>query len=266
MKSFYYASVYLLNTKKQPIRRIIMYHNFKTDEFEFDGHNCTVVIPENPIKGNPYIWRAEFLGAFDSVDVEMIKRGYHLIHISLSDMFGAPPAIDEMYKFQKFAEEKYSLSGKAIIFGFSRGGLYTVNFTAAHPEKVDKIYLDAPVLDVMSWPYGTMRGSHSEHDVEMCADIYNISDVKEFCGSPIYKIHTLIENKIPVMLVVGDSDTVVPFNENGKILFADYVRYGGTINLIVKKGVGHHPHSLENPKDIADFLCGNGTGVSFTEV
>lgn len=243
-----------------------MYHNFKTDEFEFNGHECTVVIPEKPIEGNPYIWRAEFLGAFDSVDVEMINRGYHLINIALHDMFGAPAAIDEMYKFQKYAEEKYSLADKAIIFGFSRGGLYTVNFTVAHPEKVDKIYLDAPVLDIMSWPFGVMHGDGSEPDIKMCSEIYNITDIKEFKDSPIYKINSLIENKIPVMLVAGDSDEVVPFNENGKILFADYVRYGGTISLIAKKGVGHHPHSLEDPTKIADFLCGNPEGIWFKEI
>lgn len=243
-----------------------MYHDFKTDEFEFSGHQCTVVIPENPRKGNPYIWRAEFLGAFDSVDVEMINRGYHLINIELHDMFGAPEAIEEMYKFQKYAEEKYSLAEKAIIFGFSRGGLYTVNFAVAHPEKTDKIYLDAPVLDLMSWPYGIMRGDGSEQDIKMCSEIYNITDVRAFKDSPIYKIKSLAKNEIPVMLVAGDSDTVVPFDENGKILFADYIRYGGTIGLIVKKGVGHHPHSLEDPTEIADYLCSDPLGVWFEEV
>ena len=32
---------------------------------------------------------------------------------------------------------------------------------------------------------------------------------------------------------------------------------GGKIEVIVKPGVDHHPHSLKDPKPIVDFLMNN---------
>lgn len=52
-----------------------------------------------------------------------------------------------MRKFQAYLEEKFALSARAVLFEFSRGGLYAVNYAAAYPEKNAKLYLDAPVLD-----------------------------------------------------------------------------------------------------------------------
>jgi hypothetical protein len=54
--------------------------------------------------------------------------------------------------------------------------------------------------------------------------------------------------------VVGDADTAVPVSENTTILEARYKKLGGTIQVIQKPGIGHHPHSLKDPKPIVDFI------------
>lgn len=36
-----------------------------------------------------------------------------------------------------------------------------------------------------------------------------------------------------------------------------YTEYGGNIKMIVKPGVGHHPHSLEDPQPVIDFILKN---------
>jgi hypothetical protein len=33
-----------------------------------------------------------------------------------------------------------------------------------------------------------------------------------------------------------------------------YRQLGGRISVIIKEGMGHHPHSLRDPKPIADFI------------
>ena len=33
-----------------------------------------------------------------------------------------------------------------------------------------------------------------------------------------------------------------------------YRQLGGSITLIPKRGVGHHPHGLDDPKPIVDFI------------
>ena len=59
---------------------------------------------------------------------------------------------------------------------------------------------------------------------------------------------------IPLLHVVGDADKVVPVSENTAIVEKRYKALGGQIQVIHKKGVGHHPHSLKDPKPIVDFI------------
>jgi hypothetical protein len=42
--------------------------------------------------------------------------------------------------------------------------------------------------------------------------------------------------------------------ENTAVLKERYEKLGGHVELIVKKGVGHHPHALENPTPIVDYI------------
>ena len=56
---------------------------------------------------------------------------------------------------------------------------------------------------------------------------------------------------VPLLHVVGDADDVVPVEENTAIMESRYKELGGSIRVIHKPGVGHHPHSLEDPGPIA---------------
>lgn len=235
-----------------------MYEQYEQKKFCIDGHEGILISPLQSCKGNPYIWRTEFLGEFDSVDRELLRRGWHLVYYRVSDQFGCMECVKKMRRFQNYLEEKFSLCKKAVLFGFSRGGLYAVNYAATYPEKVRKLYLDAPVLDIFSWPGGYGRGKGSRKDWALCREIYGIKPgERNTADNPINKIPTLIRNRIPVILVVGAEDTVVPFSENGKLLYADYMQAEAEVKLIVKPRVGHHPHSLENPDEIADWIAFN---------
>jgi hypothetical protein len=54
--------------------------------------------------------------------------------------------------------------------------------------------------------------------------------------------------------VVGDTDDVVPVSENTAIIEQRYTTAGGTIRVIHKPGIGHHPHGLDDPKPVVDFI------------
>ena len=71
---------------------------------------------------------------------------------------------------------------------------------------------------------------------------------------PIDKMHVLAEHKIPIVLVSGDSDTVVPYDENGALLEKYCKTQGLPITVFMKKGGDHHPHGLENPCIVADIV------------
>jgi hypothetical protein len=42
--------------------------------------------------------------------------------------------------------------------------------------------------------------------------------------------------------------------ENTAIAEKRYLELGGTIKVIHKPGVGHHPHSLKDPTPLVDFV------------
>ena len=74
--------------------------------------------------------------------------------------------------------------------------------------------------------------------------------------SPISKAKTIAEAGIPLIHVVGEADNVVPSSENTDLFEKEILKYGGTIKVIRKPGIGHHPHSLEDPMVILEFILG----------
>lgn len=233
-----------------------MYQDYAQHELTVAGRKGWVICPAKEKEGRPYIWRTEFLGAFDYADREMLRRGWHLAYYQVSDMYGAPEAVGLMRGFQERIEQAFGLGKRPILFGFSRGGLYAVNYAAAYPDSVGGLYLDAPVLDIFSWPGGFGTGSGAEKEWEKCKGYYHITDKDRgfFHQNPLDKAGVLREHQLPILVVAGDSDEIVPFEENGKKLAEAYTRLGGEIKLIVKKGIGHHPHSLEDPAPIVEYL------------
>lgn len=129
----------------------------ETKSFLFENHPCRLVIPDAPAKGRPWVWRAEFFGAFDTVDRALLERGWYIAYCSLSDRYGCPSAVADMKRFHDHLVSAFGLCEKAALFGFSRGGLYAFNYSLLYPQDVAVLYLDAPVLDICSWPGGLGR-------------------------------------------------------------------------------------------------------------
>ena len=79
------------------------------------------------------------------------------------------------------------------------------------------------------------------------------SELINYRNNPVDKMDKLLESRVPVIMVYGDSDDVVPYCENGEILEKYYREHGGVIEVYGKKGCGHHPHGLEDTAPIIDF-------------
>lgn len=228
----------------------------KTEKFEFNGYEGTVIIPdEEKINGN-WVWRAEFLGAFDYADKALSEKGWHIAYYKISDMYGCPEAVELMKGFHDFIVDKYELNSKAALFGFSRGGLYSVNYTVKYPDDVGVLYLDAPVLDIKSWPAGFKSGCGAPECWEECKKLYGLTDETafEFRENPVDKLDVLEATGVPVILVAGGADEVVPYCENGKILEEKYKTSNVPFEVYIKPNCGHHPHSLDEPMPIIKFI------------
>ncbi len=225
-------------------------------DFTVDGRECLVVAPKTPAPGRPWIWRTEFFGHEPQADLALLAKGFHAVYIDVQDMYGGPAAMRHMDAFYDELTGRYGLSKKTVLVGFSRGGLFAFNWAAAHPDRVACIYADAPVCDFKSWPGGKGKGEGSAADWQKCLKAYGLSEAEAMAyrRNPIDRLAPLAEAGIPLLHVAGDADRVVPLDENTAVVERRYKQLGGRIKVIVKPGVGHHPHSLKDPAPIVEFI------------
>ena len=225
-------------------------------DFEVAGRKCFIVVPPAPADGKPWIWRTEFFGHEPQADIALIGKGFHAAYIDVQNMYGAPVALDIMDKFHAHLVKEYGLSNKPVLEGFSRGGLFTLNWAARNPDKVSCIYNDAPVCDFKSWPGGKGKGKGSTGDWANCLKVYGLTEEQALAYklNPVDNLEPLAKAKIPLLHVAGDADKVVPIDENTRLVEKRYKELGGEIEVIAKPGVDHHPHSLKDPKPIVDFV------------
>ena len=80
--------------------------------------------------------------------------------------------------------------------------------------------------------------------------------------NPVDNLAPLAKAKIALLHVCGDADDVVPIAENTLLVKEGYEKLGGTIQVIVKPGVNHHPHSLRDPTPIVEFIVAHTPGMA----
>lgn len=176
---------------------------------------CVVVCPKKPAPGNPWTWRGCYWDHQPRTEIELLKRGFHVAYISADASLKPDKNWDVWYTF---LTEKHGLSPKPAFIGMSRGGEYSFMWATAHPDKVTAIYADNP-------------GGNDES---------------------IRRLPELARNDVPVILVCGTIDPIL--QRFGLTIENIYQQFGGRVSMMLKDGAGHHPHSLNDPKPLADFI------------
>jgi lysophospholipase L1-like esterase/pimeloyl-ACP methyl ester carboxylesterase len=231
-------------------------------DFTVDGKPVLVVTPHRAAPGKPWVWHGEFFGHKPAPDIALLGRGFHIVYMSVPDMLGCPEAVAHWNAFYRELTGTYGLAKKAALVGLSRGGLYCYNWAVANPDKVACIYGDAPVCDFKSWPGGKGKGKGSPNDWALVMKVYHFHNEAEalaYRGNPVDSLKPLAAAKVPLLHVYGDADEVVPWEENTGLIAQRYRQLGGEITLIAKKGVGHHPHGLEDSTPIIEFILRNAS-------
>jgi pimeloyl-ACP methyl ester carboxylesterase len=127
-------------------------------------------------------------------------------------------ALTEWDAWYAYLTGQYGLSKKPALIGMSRGGIFEYRWGTANPNKVSCIYADNPGM---------------EHE-------------------GFQRLADLARADVPVLQVCGTLDPLLgPYTS---AIEAIYQQFGGRISMMIKEGYAHHPHSLRNPKPIADFI------------
>ncbi len=232
------------------------WEGYRCERFVLEGRDCILVQPDTPLRSNPWIWRTEFFGAFPALDLALLKAGFRVAYIDMQNMYGAPIAMRHMDGFYAQVVNAFGLSPRCVLEGFSRGGLFALNWAALNPQSVACLYLDAPVCDFKSWPAGMGRAQGSADDWQRLKQVYGFTEAEALAypSNPVDSLAPIAAAGISMIAVYGDADVDLPPEENILMLQERFKALGGNITVIAKAGIGHHPHSLADPGPLSDFI------------
>jgi pimeloyl-ACP methyl ester carboxylesterase len=230
------------------------FHGFKQIEFEFDYKKAILVFPKTPRKDKKWCFKTEYFGAFPSFQIEMLEKGYYVANIQNETRWCLESDTERQANFAEFLHTEFGLCEKFMTIGMSCGGMQSVYLAAKHPEHVAAIYIDAPVINYLSCPCGVGDADDAAYKEFVNATGLTIKDLINYRKHPQDYIPKLIENKIPMFLIAGDSDNIVPFDENGIHLVDAYNKAGLEYSFVIKKGCNHHPHGIDDNTPLFEFV------------
>lgn len=230
-----------------------IWNGFKRLDFEFEGKKAILVFPDTPNQNKNWMLKTEYFDAFPNFEIEMVKRGWHLAYVENVTRWCLEEDLDRKKRFTEFLIREYGLYEKCLPVGMSCGGMIGVKFGAKYPECVSALYLDAPVINLLSCPAGLGRAGDDMMDEFIGATGMTLAELISYRNHPLDRMYLILKHEIPVMMIYGDSDMVVPYEENGALLEDYYRKNDGTIVAIGKENCGHHPHGLEDCTPIIEF-------------
>lgn len=232
------------------------WYGYRRLNFDFEGLAACLVCPKEANRSGHsprWLFKIEYFEAFPSFELAMLERGWYVAHVDNRTRWATPADRAVWPRFCAYLSARWGLRQKCLPVGMSCGGMEAVYFASEHPELVAALYLDAPVMDLLSCPYG-MGKSESDFSAEFeAATGLSRSEMLHYRDHPIDRAPALLAARIPVMMVSGDADRTVPYDENGQRLTAFYRENGGVIHEIIKAGGDHHPHGLPDPAPLIEF-------------
>lgn len=231
-----------------------MWEGLRGEEFYFEEQLATILYPTVTPNGR-MVLKTEYLDAFPEFDKTMLNRGYYVINITHTNRWASTDTIDQMARFVRAMAEKLNTNEKCILEGMSCGGLQAATFARLYPELTAVIYLDAPVMNLLSLA-GLGVAEYDEGMWREMSETYGFDKVTviNFRESPIDYLPQLHATKLPIIMLYGNADRVVPYDENGKLLENYYKTHGGTLKVMCRSMEGHHPHGLKDPTPLVEFI------------
>ena len=229
------------------------WNSFERLDFQLDGRVAILVSPKTPRADKKWLFKTEYFGAFPSFEIEMLKRGYYVAHIENITRWCLPEDTDAKALLCEFLINELGLYPKCMTVGMSCGGMQSVYFAEKYPEYVSAMYLDAPVLNLLSCPCDLGVAQSNLYDEYFKTMGKTKSQLLGYREHPIDKVDKIIADRIPTILVCGDSDRVVPYVENGKLLSEKYKNSNVPFVEILKENCDHHPHGLDDLSPLIEF-------------
>jgi pimeloyl-ACP methyl ester carboxylesterase len=227
----------------------------KAATFEVAGHTAYLYAAPQPAEGKPWLWYAPTLKGVSLAQRKLyfdalMKAGISLAGYDQGEVRGSPASSARFTDFYE-AMVKRGFSPKPILLGQSRGGLMMLSWATRNPDKVRAFVGIYPVCNLASWPLkNSLAATLADYglpEAELRARL------AEF--NPIDHLDGLLAHHIPMFIVHGDTDVVVPHLENTMLLKDRYQAGGGSISVKVVPGEGHKVSpSFFECQELVDFV------------
>ncbi len=186
---------------------------------------------------------------------QFIDAGIAVAGIDVGEAYGSPHAFPHFEAlYQKMVNDGYS--SKPALLGRSRGGLWVSSWAIEHPDRVAAIGGIYPCYDYTTYP-GAKRAAAAYHASEQI-----LLDQQDELN-PIKRSYVLAEAKIPVFIIHGSDDKVVPLAANSAALEKTYESkgVGDLIEVMKVDGQGHSfwPGYFRC-QELVDFLKAKASG------
>ena len=221
--------------------------------FNMDGCEAWVVEPDKPAVDGRWVWCMEWPTAFqDRTGVKaLLSAGYRWVTFNpASKTVFAGNQNDEMIAkrraFQKFLVDSLGYAPKCGLIGMSWGGYYSVRYASTHPDCVCAAYIDAPLLD-----FSTLRGfKDKDNKLRLGISKYYPFATADYIGAndpyqSVNRAEPIARAGIPMLILYGGADEVVPAEKNCMKFAAAFEKAGGDLMIERRAKYGHHPHGVE---------------------
>ncbi|MCH2126319.1 MAG: prolyl oligopeptidase family serine peptidase [Pirellulaceae bacterium] len=222
---------------EKPIKELIL----PGKAFLLEGRPAFIFLPPQDKRKRPQPWvmYAPTLPGLPDVaekwmHQQFLAAGIAVAGIDSGESYGSPHGQQKMTALYNELTQHYDFSTTPVLLGRSRGGLFTLSWAIANPTKVAGLAGIYPVYDLRSYP-GLVRAATaydlSTAELENQLATYN----------PIAQGAVLAQQRIPVCIIHGDHDAVVPLEHNSQALEVIYQsrQASDAFQLIIAKDQGH---------------------------
>ena len=229
-------------------------------EFLVGSSKCFVLDANSSNQNKPWVWFAPTLPRHPDpshswyID-KLIERGISFAGCDQGEVRGSPKSVDRFTNFyMEMVDRGYSK--QPVLLGQSRGGFMMLSWAVKNPKKVKAFAGIYPVLNLRSWPI-TRNLSTTLADFEIDQDTF-LKTVD--LHNPIHQLEALARAKVPFYMVHGDSDRIVPLEENTQIVINRYTKLGGEAEVKVVPGKGHQVvDDFFKSKELIEFIIQQST-------
>jgi len=229
-------------------------------KLDVEGHIAFLILPKRrtPGKSTPWVWYAPTLPGLPGASEkwmfdQFLKAGIAIAGVDVGESYGNPNGRAIYSALYKELTKEHGLSKKACLLARSRGGLMLYNWAVENPMSVACIAGIYPVCNLSSYP-----------GLKRACEAYGLSEAA-LAGqlakhNPIDRLSSLAKAGVHIFHIHGDSDNVVPLEQNSAEIHRKYIRLGGKMQLIVAAGQGHSMWSgFFNCQELVDFVIAEAT-------